>query len=337
MCILGFSLSNVSVGKVSIKNGDGNVLYLNIGTLTNEEIIEFENEKIDPTERRDSHQLYGHTIQKLGCNLTLANYGKLTEFLMNTSKSDADWVFYNQWINDTQQVVTYKDRTDTVENIYMSNQNLQLTIQGYEDSYVRYNQMSEYEQWQFIQTKSITDDTLINAFETASSSQVMKMLTDSQNELDQLTNDASNTASITDDPGTYLVKMTKNLNNYNNKIIYAYESFNPDKDPVLPDGTTNSDNLQNLINTRTSFSDGADILIMVATGLTGCGILMIIGGMFAILSGKMDLVMGLVIADAALSLTGVIVFGIGCGLRNKVNDLSDLIHKLFPDYALLSK
>jgi hypothetical protein len=157
------------------------------------------------------------------------------------------------------------------------------------------------------------------------------MLTDSQNELNELGNHVSNTAFIIDDPYAYLNDLNKDLNNYKDKVMYAYDSFDPDKDSVLPDEASSPKTLQDLIDDRNGFSDAADILIMSAAGFAGIGILMIIGSMFVASVAPM-LTIALTIAGAIIAVIGGVMFGVASVLKGEVNTISDIIHKLFPDY-----
>jgi hypothetical protein len=281
--------------------------------------------------------LYGHTVQKLGCNLTMVNYLKLTEFLQNTSNSEADWTFYNQWINDTQQVVTYKSMTDTVENIYMSNPLLQATVQGYEDSYVKYNQLNEYEQWRFIQTKSITTEDISNAYANATPDQMLFMINQSLPELSHVQSlEGLSVNDILNDFSNIVVDIQKDIINFNDKTMWAYESYVPSESNNSTDPVNES--LSGLINARDSANKACDLVILGTTMLGSLSVTCFI--LFIVFAATAELSAGVGFALSMVFMGLSVGFFIGAGilsslispLTNRVNDLTDKIHTLYPNY-----
>jgi hypothetical protein len=277
----------------------------------------------------DPHLLYSHTVQKLGCNLTAVNFAKLTEFLQNTSNSEADWVFYNQWINDTQQVVTYKSMTDTVENIYMSNPLLQATVQGFEDSYVKYNQMSEYDQWRFIQTKSITDEDLNNAYANATPGQLQFMLDQSLPELEDTKKLCGQSTSYLIDHVSELSETTqRDIKNFNDKTMWAYESYKGDINDTEP----TNDSLDSLLDVRDSVNENAGKFLGIVTGVGVLGGGLFIMSLVVLALGDPILFVILFFASACLGLSEVIFVCQYQNYRQQVRTLSDKIHTLYPNY-----
>jgi hypothetical protein len=278
--------------------------------------------------------LYGHTVQKLGCNLTLANYVKLTEFLQNTSNSEADWTFYNQWINDTQQVVTYKSMTDTVENIYMSNPLLQATIQGFEDSYVKYNQMSEYDQWRFIQTKSITDDDLEDAYANATPGQLSFMLDQSLPELQDTINLGGQSTSYLIDHISEVADTTqRGVKSFNDKTMWAYEFYNKNNDN--DNSTPNDDALETLLNARKTLNDQIPTWKGCSIGFGAASAALFILGWILLECapfGTGFFGIGALVLATLLGACFIVFISLYENYIDDVGELTNRIHALYPDY-----
>jgi hypothetical protein len=189
----------------------------------------------------DPHNMYGYYTKTLGANLTLANFQKLNNVLETQTNKEDYGVFVAYQVNPTI-VLTYKGKQGTAQELYESVPHLQDMFKKYENSVKNFAQMDSYNQWLWLNTEDVTDDSVKELYDKADDNLKVQMVNDSYTSFSKL-------LELKDKDSTWLIANADKIKNdgeearynFNHKSTYRYENPNPvmptDPDPAYANAT----------------------------------------------------------------------------------------------------
>jgi hypothetical protein len=173
---------------------------------------------------------YDYMTNKLGTNISMAEYIHILDVIQNKSLQTEGADFYMAYISKPDEVFINPYINDTPRNLINKIPYYKSTVNSWDRIITSYGKMDYHDRIMYLNTIGLDSDSVVNLYKTSDINTVVYMLNQSSSTFDEL-----NSVNINNDPW-YLVghigeakskgqQLTSIMEKFNNKSVFAYNEY----------------------------------------------------------------------------------------------------------------